>query len=739
MDVFSTSDLAIGPYRGRVNTALVGPAHMDWLAHMADHLRDGNAEVLASGRNLNVRLDMPSPSGPLAVVVKRFGAPGRFHAWKHRRTGSKARRTWLAAVHLATAGTGTPPPVAFLERWEGARLEESYTVTVFQAGISSLARELNHIYRHEPDCGKLMALLQAVAVPIRAMHDGGFMHRDLGNQNILLRRTGESSWGDVQFIDLNRGRVKTSLSDRERARDLSRIALPSDFLRVFKEMYYGGDTVPPTVFQRWERHYRRRFAWHSRTRRWRHPFREARRAASPGDHPRYPAPRDIWIWDERSGQPLVTMVSRDRSRHYPLSRTLLTAWEALRTLPGAWIAYRGYRREAYRERVDMGNRVGVAVEVAPGALEHHLACLDRLGPVPVMIRAYHHRGIAALEETATWVAALSGRGHAVSLALVQDRRAILDPPSWRAFVVAALERMGHRVEMVEAGHAINRVKWGVWSFREYRGLMAPFHEWKARHPDILFGGPAMIDFEYAYIPAALSSLPGDFGFDLLTHHLYVDRRGAPEARQGAFSLLEKLALARAVGKAHPRGTSRLVVSEFNWPLAGTGVYSPVGAPYVSPGIRRNDPSVDETTAAAYMLRYALIAICSGHAERIFWWRLAASGYGLVDDRDAGGWRERPGFRALAVLAARWRSSTFTGHASLPGIEPGTRADVFGFAERDGHRWWMAYTTAASCRIRFPERIASADDAFGTRIETAGDGMITLDGMPVYMDEEPART
>ena len=73
-------------------------------------------------------------------------------------------------------------------------------------------------------------------------------------------------------------------------------------------MYW--EAPPPREFLEAERAARRAFAWHTATRRLRHPLR--RRAPSP--EPVYPAPPDIWIWDPKSEQAVSTMRSRDRRR-----------------------------------------------------------------------------------------------------------------------------------------------------------------------------------------------------------------------------------------------------------------------------------------------------------------------------------------------------------------------------------------------------------------------------------------
>ena len=81
---------------------------------------------------------------------------------------------------------------------------------------------------------------------------------------------------DVQFIDLNRARLfEGSLPNRGRALDLSRIHLPSDLLRIFKEMYFAGP--PPADFERAEKRYRIAVSIRGSTRKWRHPIRSRQR------------------------------------------------------------------------------------------------------------------------------------------------------------------------------------------------------------------------------------------------------------------------------------------------------------------------------------------------------------------------------------------------------------------------------------------------------------------------------
>ena len=699
------------------------PAVRALLADVESRAAAPAATVLHAGRNRTVKLDLQLAGGrPLAVAVKTFGSQGLFKNWNDARRGTKAERSFRVAARLHAAGVGTPAPVACVERWAGRRLLASHFVSVFAPGLTCFRDELIRLYRTDPLCSKLIGLLQTVADAVRAMHRAGVQHNDLGNQNIMLRRAGEAAWADVQFVDLNRARLRDALSLREAARDLSRITLPSDFLRVFYEMYF--QTPPPAEFLRWERHYRSRFAGHTRTRRWRHPLRE--RDAPAGDlATTYPEPKDIWIWDDRSAQAISTLVSRDRNKLH----TAANSWHVAGAVAGGalpvWKQYRSLRDRLYAAPVAFAGCFGLAVEPRPESFLHERRWLADLGQIPVLVRFYHHATPEQRAFTAQAARELAAAGHPLAIALVQDRRAVLEPARWRDFVAQTLEQVGAVAEWAEVGHAINRVKWGLWELRDYLHLLAPVLELRGKYPRVRWMGPAVIDFEYHPLMAVLKLLPPGFRFDALAHHLYVDRRGAPENFQGKFSAAEKFALARAIAACSPAVAPRLIISEANWPLVGTGVWSPVGSPYESPGPRSNDPSVSEQDYADYMLRYLVLALASGMVERVYWWRLAARGFGLVDDTaaDPAAWRLRPAYHQFRVFLRRCGTATFLERRVHP---DGARYYLFRAA--DGTFFSFAYAHPGVAVFHPPFACGEVRDALDRPIPRPQQ----LTGSPLYL-------
>ena len=306
-----------------------------------------------------------------------------------------------------------------------------------------------------------------------------------------------------------------------------------------------------------------------------------------------------------------------------------------------------------------------------------------------------------------------------------------DPGSWQAFVSRMLDAVGDRVESIEVGHAINRVKWGLWSFADLRGLYDGVARVIAARPALRLTGPAVIDFEYPFALAALREARGRLHFSALSHHLYVDRRGAPENPQGRFATLEKMAMARAIARSCDACDDELIVSEVNWPVAGTGVYSPVGAPYVSPGPRYNDPSVTERDYAAFMIRYGAIALCSGMAARVYWWRLVARGFGLVDDTDPEAWRQRPAFAALRVFLTTVGDSTFVRRVTAgPGIDADVH--VLEFKTPAETVVYLAWINGEPREVGLPQSCVSATDMVGQPLAVSG-SKVRVSGVPCYLE------
>jgi hypothetical protein len=714
--------LCVGPYVGELAPAYRSPRILTALADLRGLLEGPSAKVVAAGgRNTHVCIDLPLDYGRSAtVIVKAFGRASWLNRLRDRRRGSKARRSWLAAAHLSARGVGTPAPVGYLERWDGPRLEESYFIALYTPAAQHFGTALSELFRERPEAALFMELLECVAGGIHAMHAAGFVHNDLGHQNILLTRGGNGRWSNFQVIDLNRGRLRTRLSLRERARDFARLDMPSELLRILMSMYWRDS--PPRELGRWQARYRALRWLHIATRSLRHPIREARRAKGGGE--KKDAPQDAWIWDERSGQAIGVHLRSERMRFYPAERYVRTIVDSLRAAPAVWLRYREALGEAFARPVNFAGRVGVSIDPTPATLEQELHLLAALGPVPAMVRFYHHEGIEGTRFRSDVVRRLHQAGHPVAIALVQDRRAVLDQASWRSFVEQVLDRVAPLVQTVEIGHNVNRVKWGVWSFQELRRLYEPLSELSRRYPGVRFTGLGVIDFEYTFLLPALRQWPSDLPLAQLSHHLYVDRRGAPENPQGRFATVEKAALLRAL--ARYAGAEDVTVTEVNWPLAGTGVHSPVLAPYHVPG-SGDRAGVSEDLYAHYLIRYLCLALGSGLVDRVYWWRLAAKGFGLVDDSNPMALRPRPGYTALRHFLAVVGDATLVS-AELPRTQNRHGRYRFGFRRPDGEDVALTYAHGPELGFAPQEKFTRVEGQLGQPLARPP----SLSGCPIYL-------
>jgi tRNA A-37 threonylcarbamoyl transferase component Bud32 len=638
----------IGRFQGAIHPDFNTPAMRAWLEKFPDV---PECEALSSQRD-HVRKVSP-PGGLAPMALKKYNPPPLWKSFLNDQSGrgSRARRAFAFAQYLYEKGVPTPQPVAWLEYHHGRRIREQYLLTTCLPDACTFRGALLHHYYENPLCSQMMMLLEVTAKCVRMMHDVGFAHRDLGNQNLMVARDAQGNWQQAWVIDLHRGRILSRLSPAARGRDNARIHLPSDLRRVFFEMQFAPQEIPDT-FKAAQKRARKLYHLQQQSHTWRHPFRK------PIPQERlYPSEKDIWIWDDRSRQAIPALKSKDKRRYYRKRDLWEMGTTYLQFRKKIHRAYTDLMQEAWSRPVEMSGRIGLSCNLEPDRFEKERRWLESLGPLPLLVRLYHHETDAHQRYAIDAVRKLSAEGHQVTVALVQDRRALTHPGSWQRFVERAGGGLSGFVSAFEVGHAINRVKWGIWSLPEYRQLLQPFENWPNRYPQVPLIGPAGIDFEYPRVLPMLNQWPTG-SLSAFSHHLYVDRRGDPENTQAGYDTVGKLALARAMARVHPACAEKVIVSEVNWPLKGTGVWSPVGSPYQSPGARFNDPSVDEATYAAYMKRYILLALCSGMADQVYWWNLAAHGFGLIDDRDPNGWRPRPAFHVFKDLIDQTRGATF---------------------------------------------------------------------------------
>ena len=704
-DVPAWQDFA-GGWRAALNPAWDCPGVRDLLTAEKE---SADTVLLQQGRERVVKAPCACTDGNTRdVVVKTYGSPGCLREFfDGKEKGSKAFRAFRAAWILKQNGVGTPEPIAVAERRDGnGHLLESRLITAFVPTMSNFRDELFHIYSKNPDCEALMNLMQAAADVCRAMHDCGIIHRDLGNQNIAMKKTESGAWS-VLLIDLDRVRIfpAGTLTDEQRGRDLARLDLPSDFRRVFHSMYFMG-YGPTGEFCVAEEKERNAFERHSALRPWRHPIREwrirredRRAAAANPSSDILPLGKELWIWDGRSEQAIPAYMSKDRRKFRSAGNILKIAKEFLLRGNALWKNYKELSACSFGEPVDAAGTIGLSLEVDAtwDAQLHWLGELEKSAgaKLPVLLRAYHHKGREHWRDVVARASELHERGNAVALALVQDRAAVRNAASWREMVFAVVEKTCDFADFYEIGHATNRGKWGVWDFSDYEKLLAPAIEAKKQFPQIKLTGPSCIDFDLHTLPGLMSGVPAGT-FHALSQHLYVDRRGAPENFQGKFDAVGKFAIHRAFARTYGFAQEKIIVSEVNWPLLNAGIYGPIDCPFVMYGPWETRPAapwtvepprVSEEDCAKFMCRYFLLAIASGHVSRAYWWRILHRGFGLVDDADPENPRPRAAFFALQKLLSQLAGTRFV--RRVEDVPAGTRA--LEFARADGSRFTFRWT------------------------------------------------
>lgn len=679
-------------------------------------VNDPNTKVLQGGRNLTVKAKVKLEDGTeVDAAIKRFPPRSFFRRILEIGRPTKAAKSFSAAEHLfCKAGNVTPEPLALIDNGPA---HEGWFVSKFEQGITTFGQELIKLYNSMGPSSKLMELLQLVAEKCAVMHDSGFMHCDLGNQNIMLSK--RAIGNVVMFIDLNRSRsYKKPLTNKQRARDISRINLPSDLLRIFIAMYWRG-VEPPKDFIKWENHYRRSYAFHCATRKYRHPFRSRKKKPSPdGVYPEY---NDVWIWDTKSEQAIPVLKSKDRHKYQSSSRVTKSLWGIVKNFWKISQNEKYYRSKLFDQPIlNFANRLFISISGDSHRFTREQQLLGELGCTGVHIRFYFHEGAGVLKWKCNVVQTLTMAGYKVAITLVQNREAVLNPERWAEFGTQVLDACAKYVYWVQIGQAINRSKWGCWNYKEAAQLFEPLEQWKKAFPDIKFIGPSLIDYEWDYLVGLLECLPKNIHFSAGSQALYVDRRGAPENKQGKAAALDKLIRIRAITNTSKIFGNQLIVSEFNWPLLGTREWSPVGSPYITPGVRTNDPSVTERDAAIFTLRYVLLGLASGVTASMVFWELAAHGFGLADpgvdeDQNQQRWKKRPAFEVLSVFFTLLKDAHYIRAIQ---VDDNAKAWILEFKDSNEKHIVVGWTSDALANrpmVKLDFEVKTVVDAFGKTI------------------------
>ena len=129
-------------------------------------------------------LEMPTPAGPRAVILKRVNVRSALDPLKNLFRASAVRRSWLMGHGLCERWLPTPRPLAVFHRYRaGAFPAEGYLLTEKVPDAVGLPEAVKACR----DPATLRVWAEQLARVVRAMHDRGISHRDLKAPNVMLR------------------------------------------------------------------------------------------------------------------------------------------------------------------------------------------------------------------------------------------------------------------------------------------------------------------------------------------------------------------------------------------------------------------------------------------------------------------------------------------------------------------------------------------------------------------------
>ncbi len=414
-------------------------------------------------------------------------------------------------------------------------------------------------------------------------------------------------------------------------------------------------------------------------------------------------------WNPYADQPHNVAPRAERMRHHYRRWPAYLAMVGSNLVHGPALAarYLANRRRMYRRPVAIDpGMFGISVSREALPVDETIARLREAGARRTLVRAASwERG--RLMEGEAFARRLGEEGFDVVVALLQRRDDVLDPAGWAGFVDEAFARLGPHASAFEIGHAWNRTKWGVWDHTEYIRLARIAAE-AAEKRGVRTAGPAVIDFEFHLYAPVLRAVE----FDAVTSLLYVDRTGAPENAQAGWTAERKFALFKAAAGCGRVKRPPFWITEVNWPLEGTGKYSPASG----------RPMVSEEAQADYLVRYHALGLASGLVDRIYWWQLAAPGYGLIDTREEPA-RRRPSFRAYRTMVERLAGAEFVRRERTRGGE------VFYF-RRGESETAVAWTNGPAFRLNLDAAPSALFDRDGGELPPSRS--IRVSSRPVYL-------
>src|SRR5690625_2898624 len=155
---------------------------------------------------------------------------------------------------------------------------------------------------------------------------------------------------------------------------------------------------------------------------------------------------------------MIVLSKAEKNRVRSKSHVLSMFWRTLCAAPSVFRRYRQLMAQSFNQPVALDGRIGVALHPHAEYVPVELKLLEELGNPPVLLRFCHHESESLWDSTIELIEQLHTRGVSIMAAFVQDRQALLEPDSWRALLEKVIPQIADKVDYIEIGHAINRVK-----------------------------------------------------------------------------------------------------------------------------------------------------------------------------------------------------------------------------------------------------------------------------------------
>ena len=191
-------------------------------------------------------LQMPTPDGPRAVILKRVNVRSALDPLKNLFRASAVRRSWLLGHGLCERQLPTPRPLAMFHRRRAGFLPaEGYLLTEKVPAAVGLPEAV-------AVCGDphtLRAWGERLARVVRAMHDRGVSHRDLKAPNVMLQHGAMPVLIDLVGVRARADAVPFARRAKELARlNASFLAMPhvtrGERLRFLRAYLASGASQP---------------------------------------------------------------------------------------------------------------------------------------------------------------------------------------------------------------------------------------------------------------------------------------------------------------------------------------------------------------------------------------------------------------------------------------------------------------------------------------------------------------